>query len=88
MPNPDRRARKWSLRDLITDWQTGKLRETLIWSNTGKAAMLYGFMYQLYHDQLTEWYAGIFVGAVIFHELTSRLVSQREHAADQEVQKP
>lgn len=74
--------RKWSFRDLVTDHQTGKLRETAVWSNAGKAAMLYAFLYQTQNDQLTEWFAGVFVGALIFHELTSRVLNQRQQTMD------
>lgn len=78
----ERRHRRWCVMDLVTDHHTGKLRETLVWSNFGKAALLWGFFWQLHHDGISEWYAGIMVGALIMHELGSRLMNQKQQALD------
>ena len=80
---PDRRQRRWCFMDLVTDPVSGRLRETAVWSSAGKASLLWGFFWQLHHGGVSEWYAGIFVGAVIFHELGSRLLSNRQQNAQE-----
>jgi hypothetical protein len=67
----------WHLRDLVTDHTTGKLRETVLWSNIGKLVMTAAFCWLTYKNQLTEWYVLAYGGIVIFHEMGSRLISQQ-----------
>ena len=67
----------WHLRDLVTDHKTGKLRETVLWSNIGKFVMTVAFCWLTYKNQLTEWYVLAYGGIVICHEMGSRLISQQ-----------
>ena len=46
----ERRLRKWCFVDLVTDPYSGKLRETLLWSNLGKASALFWFSRKCYLD--------------------------------------
>ena len=54
----EKRVRRWCFTDLITDPVTGKLRETLLWSNAGKASALGWFSYKCYHgdDSIELWF--------------------------------
>ena len=69
--------------DLITDHQTGKLRESSIWSNIGKLAMTWGFVYVILQDKGTEFlwltYGGVVVGA----EIGARIMNQRQQALNE-----
>ena len=38
-------SRKWCVMDLVVDHRTGKLRESAVWSNVGKASMTWAFIY-------------------------------------------
>lgn len=42
--------RRWCFMDLVTDPMTGKLKETLLWSNLGKLSALAWFSWKCYHD--------------------------------------
>ena len=77
-------TRKWCFMDLIVDHQTGKLRETLIWSNIGKAVMTWAFVYLTLHDRLTEYYVAAFGALVVAHELASRYFNQRQQVLDKD----
>lgn len=74
----------WHLRDLIVDHQTGRLRETALWSNVGKAMMTAAFGWQTYHSSLTEWYVAAYGAAVIFHELAARHYNQKQQLIDKD----
>ena len=75
--SPDRRGRKWCVFDLITDHRSGKLRETLLWSNLGKLAALCAFAYRVRAGTDSEWLWAIVMGVLTAHELASRYLSQR-----------
>lgn len=47
----ERRARRWCVTDLVTDPYSGKLKETLLWSNLGKLSALVWFSWKCYHDK-------------------------------------
>lgn len=49
-PFVEKRARRWCFLDLVTDSYNGKLKETLLWSNLGKASALVWFSWKCYHD--------------------------------------
>ena len=72
----DRRKPEWHFRDLFTDHRTGKLRETLLWSNVGKAAALFWFSWECYRGTDSEWLWLVVMGALVFHELVSRVINQ------------
>ena len=68
---------QWHLRDLFTDHKTGKLRETLLWSNIGKATAVWGLIYNVVHHTDTEWHWLIVLGVTTAHELLSRYLNQK-----------
>jgi len=75
-----RMTRRWCILDLVTDHQTGKLRETLVWSNIGKGAMTWAFCFTVLEqraafDELL-WLA--FGSIVVCHELGSRYFNQKQ----------
>lgn len=77
----DRRARKWQWSDLFVDRRTGVLRESLIWSNVGKLAMTWGFVYMTATGKATDWLWLAYGGVICGHELISRglnIKQQRE----------
>lgn len=77
-------ARLWCFRDLFVDHQTGKLRETAVWSNVGKATMTWAFIYTVYSGKGTFsellWVA--YGSIVVAHELTSRYFNQKQQTLD------
>lgn len=76
--------RAWHLRDLVTDSKTGRLRETLIWSNIGKAAMTFAFLLATIRGATTEWLWLTYGGVVVLHELGSRHYIQAQQRLDKE----
>lgn len=82
----ERRARRWCFMDLVTDPRTGKLRETLLWSNVGKAAMTVGFLWVVYQGGTSEFLWLTYGGIVIFHEIGSRAMNQRQQKLDQKLE--
>lgn len=83
-------SRKWCLMDLVTDHQTGKLRETAVWSNIGKAAMTWAFVYTVFYAKGTFsellWVA--YGSIVVAHELSARYFNQRQQLLDKDGPKP
>jgi hypothetical protein len=75
---------QWHWRDLVTDHKTGKLRETAIWANIGKAAMTFGFLWVVTHGASTEWLWLTFGGVVVLHELGARHYNQAQQKLDKE----
>lgn len=77
----------WQLRDLFVDHATGKVRESKVWSNIGKAAMTWAFVYTIwlakgnFNETLWLAYGAIMCG----HETATRMLNLRER---QEVPKP
>lgn len=78
------KGRKWCVMDLVTDHQTGKLRETAVWSNVGKGTLTWAVVYQTLHNGLTEWLVLAFGGIVVLHESATRLLNQRQQNMDKE----
>ena len=78
----------WRLRDLVTDHKTGKLRETAVWSNIGKATMTVAFAHEAWVGTLTEWFVVAYGGLVILHEATSRMLNQRQQGIDKQGDRP
>ena len=83
---PDRRARRWCVMDLVVDHQTGKLRETAVWSNIGKAAMTWAFVWVIYKGGTSEslWLA--YGSIVVIHEAAARFFNQKQQAIDSNAQ--
>jgi hypothetical protein len=69
---------------LVTDHQTGKLRESSFWSNIGKATMTGAFITQSYRGTLTEWYVLAYGSLVVCHELASRYFNQKQQLIDKD----
>ena len=74
--------RKWCVRDLFVDHQTGKLRETAVWSNVGKASMTMAFIWAIFHGQQSEWLWISYGGIIVSHEATARFFNQRQQEID------
>lgn len=75
---------QWHWRDLFTDHQTGKLRETAIWSNAGKGAMTIGFLYAVFTGHSSEWLWATYGGVVVLHEVAARVMNQKQQKIDKE----
>lgn len=76
------KQRQWHLRDLVTDDQTGRLRETKLWSNIGKAAMTIAFARATWAGAGTEWLWLTYGSVVVLHELGAKWLNQRQQALD------
>ena len=84
----DRRQKKWKLADLVLDHQTGKLRETALWSNIGKAAMTWGFVYTVLHDKGSEWLWLAYGSIVVASEAVARVLNQKQQVINEHVATP
>ena len=71
----DRRKPEWHFRDLVTDHHTGKLRETLLWSNIGKSIAAWALIHNVLKGTDSEWLWLVIMCVLVFHELASRLIS-------------
>ena len=76
--------RKWCVMDLVTDHKTGKLRETALWSNIGKAAMTWAFIYTVWAKQNSEWLWAAYGGVVVLHETAARFFNQKQQVLDKD----
>lgn len=76
--------KQWHLRDLFTDERSGKLRETKVWSNIGKAAMTVAFVRVTWEGAGTEWLWLTFGGVVVLHELGSKMLNQKQQQIDKD----
>ena len=74
----------WHIRDLVTDERTGRLRETKLWSNIGKAVMTFAFVLVTVRGAGTEWLWLTYGGVVVLHELGSRHYNQAQQKLDKE----
>ena len=71
-------TRKWCFRDLFVDHVSGKLRETAVWSNIGKAVMTWAFVKTVWTNDATEWLWLAYGGIVVAHEASARFFNQRQ----------
>ena len=78
--------RKWCFRDLFVDHHTGKLRESAVWSNVGKAAMTWAFIYTVMEGNSNEWLWIAYGGLVIAHASAERVLNQRQQKLDSSAQ--
>ena len=74
----------WHFMDLVTDHHTGKLRETAVWSNAGKAAMTWAFIFTVLHGNGSEWLWVAYGSIVVLHEAAARIMNQRQQKLDKE----
>lgn len=83
-------TRRWCVMDLVTDHQTGKLRETSLWSNIAKAAMTWGFCYTIYYGKgsFSELLWVAYGSVALGHEAYARFMNQRQQGLDKETPKP
>ena len=72
----------WHFSDLVTDKASGRLSEGKLWSNVGKAAMTWGFVYAILRGGNSEWLWTSYGGVVVFHEIASRFMNQRQQTLD------
>ena len=62
---------------MVTDHQTGKLRESSLFSVLGKTAALTFFSIKCWTNTDTEWLWWIVMVVLTAHELFSRLINMR-----------
>ena len=74
--------RKWCVMDLVTDHASGKLRESSVWSNVGKAVVTWMYVEHVSADNF-ETMTLVLVGAVIGHEIVSRLTNAKQQASQE-----
>lgn len=84
----EKRRKKWAFSDLVLDHQTGKLRESALWSNVGKAAMTWGFVYMILHDHGTEFLWLAYGAVVVGSEFGARVLNQKQQALNDKEGKP
>lgn len=73
----ERRKRRWCFMDLVVDHQTGKLRETLVWSNLFKGVLLWAVWKYINGTNFLE-VAGIAGAIYLAHEGFSRVMNQKQ----------
>ena len=71
----------WNFADLFVDHATGRLRESKVWSNVGKAAMTFGFLWAVMHGQNTDWLWTAYGVPILGHEAITRMFNQKEQNA-------
>ena len=78
--------RKWAIMDLVTNHQTGKIRETAFWSNVCKASMTAGFWYQVFKEggEFNAGLWGIYGGYLIAHEVVKAKQNQDQQRLDKQ----
>lgn len=79
--------RTWCFTDLVVDHQTGKMRETALWSNVGKACMTFAFLFAVIKGSSSEWLWVAYGSIVVLHEATARFFNQRQQMLDKEAAK-
>ena len=76
--------RRWCFMDLIVDHQSGKLRESALWSNVGKAVMTWAFAYTVLTGHGSEWLWIAYGGIVVSAEAVARVLNQKQQTLDKE----
>ncbi len=77
-------SRKWCVMDLVVDHKTGKLRESAVWSNVGKASMTWAFIYTVWGGTGSEWLWIAYGGIVVAHASVERVLNQKQQSIDKE----
>jgi len=70
-------TRRWCVIDLVTDPKSGRLRETLLWSNLGKASALGWFSWKCWQGTDTEWLWLIVMTILTAHAAFSQFVMSK-----------
>ena len=79
---------KWKWSDLVVDHQTGRLRESSVWSNIGKAVMTWGFVYAVWKGNSSEWLWVAFGSVVVLSEVGARILNQKQQVLNEKEGKP
>lgn len=79
----DRRKRRWCIMDLVTNHQTGKIRETAFWSNICKASATFAYLKYVRAENY-ETMTAVLVGALIVHEVVKAKQNQDQQKLDKE----
>ena len=74
---PEKRRRLWCIMDLVTDPISGRLAETKVWANAGKALMCWVVWHEAIQGQLTEPLLLWFAVAVLGHEAVTRFMNMK-----------
>ncbi len=77
-------VRRWCVMDLVVDHKTGKLRESAVWSNVGKASMTWAFIYTVMGGHGSEWLWIAYGGIVVAHASVERVLNQKQQTIDKE----
>ena len=72
----DRRAPEWHIRDLFCD-NHGKLQETKIWSNVGKAIAAGALVWNVHKGTDTEMLWLVVMGVLTAHEAFTRWINSK-----------
>jgi len=79
----DRRSNnRWHVMDIVTEYKSGRLSETKIWANIGKAVMTWGFIYVIMRGGSSEFLWLAYGGIVVAHEVFSKAQNQKQQALD------
>ena len=81
----EKRRRRWCLMDLVTDPISGRLAETKIWSNAGKALMCWVMWHETVEGTITEPLLLWFAAAVLGHEAITRFMNIKREQGQQPV---
>ena len=75
--------RKWHVMDLVTNHQTGKLRETALFSVLAKASILYEYV-RYVDERSFETMTAVVAGIFIAHEVYKAKQNQDQQKLDKE----
>ena len=79
----ERRKQVWHIIDLVTNHQTGRLRETAFWSNICKL-LASGAYIKYVRAENYETMTAVLVGALIAHEVVKAQQNQNQQKLDKE----
>ena len=74
--------KRWHVSDLVTHEATGRLSETKLWSNIGKAAMTFGFVWVVVHGSSSEFLWATYGGVVVLHAMGNRFMDGKKSAEE------
>jgi len=75
--------RLWCVMDLVTDRTTGRLRESAVWSNIGKAAIVWAYCANV-NATTFETMTFVVGGLLLGHEIGARILNQRNNKMEKE----
>ena len=74
------------LQQVLVDNVSGKISIEKVGYMTALAIGTWGFVTLILHDKMTEWYAGLYLGAFVFGRLGSSWLSIKKDMASSEIQ--